>query len=110
VHRNLGVACTALGFAQFSALVYRPQKGDRLRTPWEWLHAWVGRAAAVIAIANIYYGIIHVWQGDLGAWPWACYTAVLVVIVGVSVVKDGSDYLRWVRGAGCGVRAALCVV
>ncbi len=31
---------------------------------------------------------------DLGAWPWACYTAVLAVIVGISLAKDASDWLR----------------
>ena len=44
VHRNLGVACTVLGFTQFSALVVRPKKGDKYRFAWELWHAWVGRA------------------------------------------------------------------
>ena len=54
--------------------------------------------AALVAIANIYYGILHMW--DLGAWAWASYTAVLVCIVAVSVVKDGSDWLRARRQRG----------
>lgn len=49
--------------------------------------------AAVVAIANIYYGMIHIYDG-LGAWAWASYTAVLLVIVGTSVAKDTSDFLR----------------
>lgn len=49
----------------------------------------------MVAIANIYYGCIH--MVDLGAWPWACYTAVLAVIVGISLAKDASDWLRCVR-------------
>lgn len=49
--------------------------------------------AAVVAIANIYYGILHIYE-ELGAWAWACYTAVLAVIVGISVAKDTSDFLR----------------
>lgn len=98
VHRNLGVACTVLAFAQFSAIVFRPAKGQRLRRAWELSHAWVGRAAAAVAIANIYYGMLHMWEGDLGVWPWACYTAVLAAIVCVSLVKDGSDWLKRRRG------------
>lgn len=35
---------------------------------------------------------------DLGAWPWACYTAVLAVIVGVSLAKDAANWLRCVGG------------
>lgn len=49
--------------------------------------------AAVVAIANIYYGMLHIYDG-LGAWAWASYTAVLAVIVGISVTKDTSDFLR----------------
>lgn len=55
--------------------------------------------AAAVAIANIYYGCIH--MVDLGAWPWACYTAVLALIVGASLAKDTSDWLRCAQsGAG----------
>lgn len=46
----------------------------------------------MLAIANIYYGILHMW--DLGVWTWASYTAVLCSIVAVSVVKDTSDFLK----------------
>ena len=35
VHRNLGVACTALGAAQVTAIVLRPQKGSKYRFGWE---------------------------------------------------------------------------
>jgi hypothetical protein len=56
--------------------------------------------AALVAIANIYYGILHMW--DLGAWAWASYTAVLACIVAVSVVKDGSDWLKARRQRGKG--------
>jgi hypothetical protein len=65
--------------------------------------------AALVAIANIYYGILHMW--DLGAWAWASYTAVLACIVAVSVAKDGSDWLRWAAGrpAGFGGRQASWV-
>ncbi|KAL4443841.1 hypothetical protein ABPG75_011578 [Micractinium tetrahymenae] len=93
VHRNLGVACTALGATQFTALVIRPAKGQKYRLAWELWHAWVGRGAAVVAIANIYWGILYAYS-ELGAWAWASYTAVLAVIVAISVVKDTSDFLR----------------
>lgn len=106
IHRNLGVACTALGVAQFSALVLRPaQDAGRLRLAWELGHAWVGRAAAVVAIANIYWGTIHMW--DVGAWPWATYTAWLGVVVGVAVGRDVQAVLRCERKpAACAASAA----
>ena len=54
VHRNLGLAATVLGLTQPTALVLRPKKGAPLRQAWEYWHHWVGRVAAVLAIANIY--------------------------------------------------------
>jgi hypothetical protein len=48
--------------------------------------------AAVLAIANIYYGFLHMWE--LGAWAWASYTAVLATIVAVSLGKDAADWYR----------------
>ena len=54
--------------------------------------ACVSLQAAVIGIANIYYGILYMWV--LGVWAWASYTAVLAVIVAVSLGKDTSDWLR----------------
>ena len=54
--------------------------------------ACVPLQAAVIGIANIYYGILYMWV--LGVWAWASYTAVLAVIVAVSLAKDTSDWLR----------------
>lgn len=102
LHRNLGVACTALGAAQFTAIVFRPAPGQKYRLAWQLWHAWVGRGAAVVAIANIYYGMIHIYDG-LGAWAWASYTAVLLVIVGTSVAKDTSDFLRRRRGRAQGL-------
>ena len=35
VHRDLGFACTALGAAQITAIVLRPQKGSKYRFGWE---------------------------------------------------------------------------
>ena len=46
----------------------------------------------MIGIANIYYGILYMWV--LGVWAWASYTAVLAVIVAVSLAKDTSDWLQ----------------
>jgi hypothetical protein len=35
-------------------LLCRPHPGTRLRKVWQPVHHWVGRAAAVVAVANIY--------------------------------------------------------
>lgn len=77
-----------------------PAKGEKATTRraiWQFLHHWLGRSAAVLAIANIYYGIIKV--GELGAWAWAVYTAILVAIVATAVVKESVDCARRRRKA-----------
>lgn len=61
IHRNLGMACTILGAAQFSAIVIRPAKHHKCRRAWELCHHWVGRAVSearnVCAIVCIQKGV-----------------------------------------------------
>lgn len=83
--------------------MYRPDKPAEGECPttarviWQLSHHWLGRATALLAIANIYYGIIKV--GELGAWAWAVYTAILVAIVATAVAKESVDYARKRREA-----------
>ena len=69
------------------------------------LHTCFLLQAAAVAIANIYYGCLH--MADFGAWTWGLYTAVLSLIVGASLAKDAHDWHRcagplcgWQRWAG----------
>lgn len=86
VHRNLGITVTILGLVQVISLVARPHPGDKYRYIWFLWHSWIGRSAATLAIANIYYGIVVV--GELGTWAWAAYTAVLGVVVLIAVFLE----------------------
>jgi len=88
VHRNLGVTVTVLGFVQMFAVInkLRPARDHKYRKIWFFGHAWIGRTAAILAITNIYYGILHV--GELGTWAWAAYTAVLGCIVALGLAME----------------------
>lgn len=92
VHRNLGFAATVLGFLQLPALFLRPTQSSKYRRAWNLYHWWQGRAAAVLAIANIYYGLINIEAVGTGAW--AAYTAVFAVIFCSAVGLDGFAYLQ----------------
>jgi hypothetical protein len=92
VHRNIGMAVIVLCFVQMFSLVWRPKIEDTLRRPWALSHRWLGRAVAILAISNIYYGIIHV--ASLGTWAWATYTAILGVILLVALGKESLDCAR----------------
>lgn len=53
VHRDLGVAATALGGVQMTALALRPKPGTTYRPAWAIVHHWLGRSATAVAIANM---------------------------------------------------------
>jgi hypothetical protein len=92
LHFNLGVAATTLGLAQLSALLFRPHLDSRYRRAWALGHHWIGRSAILLAVANIYYGIINVKQ--VGSWAVISYSIVFGLILGVGILKESIDYLR----------------
>ena len=51
---------------------------------------WQGRAAAALAIANIFYGLINVQ--NVGTGGVAAYTAVFSVIAGSAILLDGCGF------------------
>lgn len=92
VHRDLGIAATALGLVQVISLVARPDPDHKHRHLWYLWHSWIGRSAAILAIANIYYGILVVMV--LGVWAWAAYTGVLGAVVLIAVVLEIQEWKR----------------
>jgi hypothetical protein len=86
VHRNIGMAIIVLCSLQVFALVWRPKLDANSRRPWAFAHRWLGRIVAVLAISNIYYGMIYV--AVLGTWAWATYTAIVGVILMVALGKE----------------------
>ncbi|KAL4422108.1 hypothetical protein ABPG77_003393 [Micractinium sp. CCAP 211/92] len=94
VHRNLGLAATILGLFQIIAVIprLRPSLVSRYRRTWNLYHWWQGRAAVVLAVANIYYGMINIQA--LGAGAWGAYTAVFGVIVASAIAMDGYKYVQ----------------
>lgn len=92
LHFNLGVAATTLGLVQLSALLFRPHLDSRYRRAWALGHHWIGRSAVLLAVANIYYGIINVKQ--VGSWAVISYSVVFGLILGAGILKESIDYLR----------------
>ncbi|THU49778.1 hypothetical protein C4D60_Mb06t13110 [Musa balbisiana] len=56
VHEGLGIAILVGGCLQVTALLARPGKASKVRKYWNWYHHYVGRAAVVCAVANVFYG------------------------------------------------------
>ena len=66
------------------------RRGSGWRGAWEIAHHWVGRAAAGLAIANIYIGLslYQKWNGSAKA-GWITYSVVLGAIAAVGLSKVG---------------------
>ena len=92
IHFGLGVTATSLALAQLAAIVWRPLKSSPWRRTWALCHAWIGRSALVLAVANIYYGIINVLMVE--SWAVIAYSIVFGSILGLGAVKEGIDYLQ----------------
>lgn len=87
IHRDLGVTITVLGAVQVLSLVARPSTNSTYRNYWGLWHRWIGRAASILAIANIYYGMFDV--ADVETWAWVVYTVLLAIIVAIGIFNDG---------------------
>jgi len=70
---------------QLSALL-RPKLSSPLRRKWNLVHWWFGRAAVVLAVADIYYGLAN--MVNTGSWGWGAYTAVIGSIVAFAILKE----------------------
>ena len=92
VHRDLGVTITVLATVQVLALAWRPKPGTTLRKFWGPYHIWVGRITALLAIANIYYGMLGLGEENVETWAWALYTAVLGLIVVLGIFSEFREY------------------
>jgi hypothetical protein len=70
--------------------VARPGQQHKYRWYWEQWHRWIGRSTAILAIANIYYGMIHV--AEVETWAWAVYTAILGLILLVALLREYHEF------------------
>jgi len=97
VHRSLGVTAFVLAAFQVTGGLLRPHKDNRkVRKPWNYMHHFIGRSAVILAVANMYYGMIRVQE--LERWTYVTYSVVLGVLVGVYVgLQGGRGWWWWWR-------------
>ena len=93
VHRDLGITITVLATVQVTALLWRPKPDTKLRTFWGPCHRYMGRATAMLAIANIYYGMLGMGEYNVDTWAWAVYTAALVCIVVLGIFSEYNEFV-----------------
>uniref|UniRef100_A0A0D9W6N6 Cytochrome b561 and DOMON domain-containing protein n=1 Tax=Leersia perrieri TaxID=77586 RepID=A0A0D9W6N6_9ORYZ len=81
VHRALGIAILAMASLQVMAFLARPDKTSKVRRFWNWYHHYIGRAAIVVSIGNIFLGL-HI-AGEVSAYivSYGVFVAVWVIAV-----------------------------
>ncbi|CAL4972684.1 unnamed protein product [Urochloa decumbens] len=84
-HQALGVAVLVMGCLQVLAFLARPGKGSKVRRYWNWYHHYVGRAAVVCAVANVFVGLSIAHEAAAAS---AFYGVFLAVCVVASVVLE----------------------
>ena len=89
-HRDLGMTVMTLLTVQVTALVVRPKPDTKYRASWSFVHHWLGRIVMCLAIANIYYGMIHV--GKVPTWAWGLFTGLLAALAVVWVCAEFYSY------------------
>jgi len=92
VHRDLGITITVLASVQVLSLLWKPQPGTKLRKYWAPYHIWVGRATTILAIVNIYYGMLCLGDQNVETWAWVTYTVVLGLIAVLGLVSEYREY------------------
>lgn len=93
VHRDLGITITVLATVQVAALLWKPAPGTSLRVYWSPFHIWMGRSTAILAIANIYYGMLGMGKDNVETWAWVVYTVALGLIVVLGLYSERREYV-----------------
>jgi len=92
VHRDLGITITVLATVQVLSLLWKPEPGTKLRKYWGPYHVWVGRITTILAIVNIYYGMLCLGDQNVETWAWVTYTVVLGLIGVLGLVSEYREY------------------
>lgn len=93
VHRDLGITITVLATVQVASLLWKPAPGTTLRKYWGPWHIYLGRATVILAIANIYYGMLGMGEYNVETWAWAVYTAALACIILLGIYSEYREYV-----------------
>ncbi|PIN03251.1 putative membrane protein [Handroanthus impetiginosus] len=88
-HRTIGIIIFCLGTLQVSALLLRPEKGNRYRFYWNIYHHFVGYSIIVLSILNILKGFKILNPEE----KWK--RAYLGILIGVAIVAATLEVCTW---------------
>ncbi|BAF06988.1 cytochrome b561 and DOMON domain-containing protein At3g07570 [Oryza sativa Japonica Group] len=78
-HKAVGVAVLVCACLQVMAVLARPIKEAKARKYWNWYHHYVGRAAVVLGVGNVFYGMSLAKEGDEWSYVYGIFVGVCAV-------------------------------
>jgi len=79
-HKAIGVAVLVCACLQVMAVLARPAKETKARRYWNWYHHSVGRAAVVLGVANIFYGLSLANERQEWSYVYGIFIGVFAVV------------------------------
>lgn len=79
-HKAVGIIVLVCAFLQLTALLARPAKETKARRYWNWYHHGVGRAAVVLGVANVLYGLSLASERQEWSYVYGILVGVFLVV------------------------------
>jgi hypothetical protein len=79
-HKAIGIAVLVGACLQATALLARPAKETKARRYWNWFHHGVGRAAIVLGVANVLYGLSLASERQEWSYVYGIIVGVFAVV------------------------------
>ena len=79
-HKGIGVAVVVCACLQVMAVLARPAKETKARRYWNWYHHSVGRAAVVLGVANVFYGLSLANERQEWSYVYGVFIGVFAVV------------------------------
>uniref|UniRef100_A0ACD5US25 Uncharacterized protein n=1 Tax=Avena sativa TaxID=4498 RepID=A0ACD5US25_AVESA len=81
VHKAIGITILSTASLQVTAVLARPDKMSKVRRFWNWYHHNIGRAAILLAIANVFLGLTIAKEVSAYIVSYGVFVAVWVMAV-----------------------------
>uniref|UniRef100_J3L6P1 Cytochrome b561 and DOMON domain-containing protein n=1 Tax=Oryza brachyantha TaxID=4533 RepID=J3L6P1_ORYBR len=78
-HKAIGIAVLVCACLQVMAGLAWPIKGSKVPKYWNWYHHYVGRAAVVLGVGNIFYGLSLAKEGQEWSYVYGIFVGVCAV-------------------------------
>ncbi|GJM92213.1 hypothetical protein PR202_ga08654 [Eleusine coracana subsp. coracana] len=85
-HKAVGVVALVCACLQLTAALARPARETKARRYWNWWHHGVGRAAVVLGVVNVLYGMSV--AGEREEWSYVYGVLVGVFLVACLVLEE----------------------